>query len=80
MTCDLRLPQSVFSKLDQSGFVVLLFGGWAEELGGLVPPRHDRGIDLLMPDTDQALLDQFIGAGREITENRSSHKRALEVD
>lgn len=80
MTCDLQLLRFVYSKLDQFGLVVLVFGGWAEEPQGIVAPRLHRDIDLLLLDPDQALLDQFLDASREIPQKRSSHKRALEVD
>ena len=58
-----------------------LFGGWAEELSGLCPPRAHRDIDLLYPAQGFDRLDEFLRAqneAREVTTKRFSHKRAFE--
>ncbi|HVB53008.1 MAG TPA: hypothetical protein VNF24_02295 [Candidatus Acidoferrales bacterium] len=62
MASDLRLLPSVDVRLEQAGFTVLVCGGWAEELPGLVAPRAHHDIDLLLLDPDPAVLDEFLGA------------------
>lgn len=59
-----------------------LFGGWAEELWGLCPPRLHHDIDLLYPASNFQLLDQWIDAhgSIECVEcKRFHHKRAVKV-
>ncbi|MGA7172998.1 MAG: hypothetical protein WCB86_04635 [Candidatus Dormiibacterota bacterium] len=80
MTGDLRLLRLVGSQLEQAGVSVLVFGGWAEELLGVLPPRLHRDIDLLLLGPVQALLAKFLDASGAIPEKRSSQKRALEVE
>ncbi len=57
-----------------------LFGGWAEEVWGVIAPRPHNDIDLLYPAADFGTLDQFIGTNpsmAEILAKRFSHKRAV---
>ena len=80
MPSSLSFLRSVVALLEQAGITVLVFGGWAEELHGLVPARDHRDIDLLLVDPDERALAAFLDAHEEIVEKRSSHKRAFEVD
>lgn len=76
----LSLLRSVVASLEKAGIAALVFGGWAEELHGLIPARDHRDIDLLLVDPDERALAVFLDAREEIFEKRSSHKRAFEVD
>jgi hypothetical protein len=76
----LSLLRSVVDALEHAGVAVLVFGGWAEELHGLVPQTGHLDIDLLLIDPDDGVLDAFLDAREEIFAKRASHKRAFEVD
>jgi hypothetical protein len=76
----LRLLRSIVASLEQAGFGVFVFGGWAEELHGLTPTRDHRDIDLLLLDPDEPALAAFLDTREEILEKRSTHKRAFELD
>jgi len=71
------------SALAEAGIVTCLFGGWAEELRGICPPRPHKDIDLLYPAGDFRALDAFIRLGQEAGEieevqaKRFVHKRAI---
>jgi hypothetical protein len=80
VSSSILLLRSVVGALEQAGIAVLVFGGWAEELHGLIPARDHRDIDLLLIDPDERALAAFLDARAEILEKRSSHKRAFEVD
>lgn len=77
MANDLPLLRSVMASLHQAGLRVLVFGGWAEELWGVIPPGVHRDVDLLVIDPDDASLDGFLRSHREVTEKRYNHKRAF---
>jgi hypothetical protein len=47
---DLRTLRSTVSSLEEAGLTVLVFGGWAEELQGMVAARAHHEIDLLVLD------------------------------
>lgn len=58
-----------------------VFGGWAEELSGLIEPRAHSDVDLLLRAAGFAALDAFVAAAPdlvEIPEKRFPHKRAFE--
>jgi hypothetical protein len=57
-----------------------VFGGWAEELRGVIRPRPHRDVDLLVVDPDLGRLDEHVAARGEIGGKRFSHKRAFTVD
>jgi len=76
----LSLLRSVVGALEHAGITVVVFGGWAEELHGLIPRRVHRDIDLLLINPDGRVLDAFLDARAEIAAKRASHKRAFEVD
>jgi hypothetical protein len=74
------LLRTVVASLEQAGITGLVFGGWAEELHGLIPARDHRDVDLLLVDPDDRALAAFLDAREEMLAKRSSHKRAFEVD
>ena len=37
-----------------------VFGGWAEELSGISPPRLHKDVDLLYPAKDFELVDDIV--------------------
>ncbi len=78
---NLDLLASIVDRLAEAGIEVLVFGGWAEELTGLSPPRPHRDIDLLLPAPSFAAVDRLIAADRssEIRGKRFAHKRALRI-
>jgi hypothetical protein len=73
----------VTSLLDDALVDVWLFGGWAEELQGLVPARAHRDVDLLHPAEDFTRVDALLRAEPalvEIVAKRFAHKRAFLLD
>lgn len=79
---DLAFVQRVVEELEADDIVTWVFGGWAEELLGLAPPRSHHDVDLLCPARDFEQVDTFIANGTydEIAAKRLAHKRAFEVD
>lgn len=79
MPHDLDRVKRVMDLLDRHGIVTWLFGGWAEELHGLVDPRPHGDIDLLYPADDLSVVDRLLtrGAVAEIAAKRLPHKRAF---
>ena len=77
----LDLLAEVVGMLADAQIKTWLFGGWAEELSGLCPPRLHRDIDLLYPARSFARLDEFLRTQsdvQEVTAKRFPHKRAWE--
>jgi hypothetical protein len=77
---DIHLLRSVVLSLNRAGLHVLVFGGWAEQLHGIVTERVHRDIDLLVLDPDEGLLNDFLSKNMEVVAKASSQKRAFEVD
>ncbi len=77
MSNTLELVREVVLDPRLSGFAVAVFGGWAEELLAVIPPRHHADIDLLIFDADTNRLDAFLAQQSEIVDKRLSHKRAF---
>lgn len=80
---DAGFLMKVHGLLDDALVNVWLFGGWAEELQGLVPARRHRDVDLLHPAEDFARVDTLLRtepALVEIVAKRSEHKRAFLVE
>ena len=79
---DVAFLRRVVALLTSHGAEVVIFGGWAEELLGLTPPRGHGDVDLLCLADDVATLDELIEqAGLdEIAGKRFPHKRAFELD
>jgi len=75
---DLALVLAAVDLLESYGARTWVFGGWAEELRGLSPPRAHRDVDLLYPaprfDRLDALDLQWIEG------KRLPHRRAFAVD
>jgi hypothetical protein len=68
--------------LAEAGVHTWVFGGWAEEMRGLVPPRDHQDLDLLCPVSDLTSLDEFLASERvpEQLLKRFPHKRAFDLD
>jgi hypothetical protein len=71
----------VLSTLRAGGVECDLFGGWAEEVLGLCPPRPHADIDLVYRSADFSAIDALLrseaGDLDEVTGKRFSHKRAF---
>ncbi len=78
---DLETLSHIFSILRESGVECDLFGGWAEEMLGICPPRPHTDIDLVYRGRNFDPVDAFLKmqAPRvdEVVEKRFSHKRAF---
>ena len=77
----LELLAEVVQTLANAEVKTWLFGGWAEELSGLCPPRAHRDIDLLYPAQSFERLDEFLrtqSEAQEVQAKRFPHKRAFE--
>ncbi len=73
----LDLLAEVIQMLADAQINTWLFGGWAEELSGLCPPRPHRDIDLLYLAQGFTRLDEFLRTQRgaqEATAKRFLHK------
>ena len=80
---DSAFVMKVTSLLTDARVNVWLFGGWAEELQGIVPPRAHRDVDLLHPAEDFDRVDALLGTERalvEIVAKRLAHRRAFVTD
>lgn len=77
---DLALVERVIGLLASRGVPAWVFGGWAEELLGLAPPRAHGDIDLLVAGADWSAVDDLLPELDEITAKRFAHKRALVLD
>jgi hypothetical protein len=74
------LVSETLRRLQQAGVQLWVFGGWAEELWRVTPPRPHNHIDLLYRAESFEVLDQIIAAEPafvEIALKRFSHKRAF---
>ena len=77
----LELLTDIITTLAEAQTKTWLFGGWAEELSGLCPPRPHHDIDLLYPAQSFAQLDEFLrtqNGAKEVQAKRFAHKRAFE--
>lgn len=71
---------ALVALLEAHGIQVFIFGGWAEELWGMVSARLHRDIDLLYPAEDLQRVDAFIAGcalAQEVAAKRFEHKRAF---
>lgn len=78
----LKFVEEVMRRLEDAALDVSLFGGWAEEMWGLIPPRPHGDIDLLLRAGDFARMDRFLSENPDLIEipaKRFSHKRAFEA-
>jgi hypothetical protein len=72
----------IVSHLAADGIPTWVFGGWAEELRGLAPPRSHGDIDLLYQGTDFKAVDKFIERRhlQTVLAKRLGRKRAFIID
>ena len=66
--------------LERNGITTWIFGGWAEELSGVIKPRKHKDIDLLYPAENFEILDSLLieeDQIEEVTEKHFIHKRAF---
>lgn len=77
---DLTFVRETMQLLEDGGVRTWLFGGWAEELLGLVPPRQHHDLDLVYPAGDFATVDALLPSSDELAEIKAkhlAHKRAF---
>lgn len=77
---DLAFVRDTLSRLQNFGIIAWVFGGWAEELLGLTPPRAHRDLDLLYLAGDFGRIDTYLASDSQATEiaaKRFPHKRAF---
>jgi hypothetical protein len=77
---DLALVERAIGLLATGGVPAWVFGGWAEELLGLAPPRVHGDIDVLVAGDDWGAVDALFPELDEITAKRFAHKRAFGLD
>jgi len=56
---DLAFVQRAVGLLDAHEIETWIFGGWAEELRGLIRPREHVDVDLLYPAKDWSAVDEL---------------------
>ena len=56
---DLAFVERAVSLLTSKGVDSWVFGGWAEELRGLIKPREHVDLDLLYPAEDWSIVDNL---------------------
>jgi hypothetical protein len=56
---DLAFVERAVSLLEAKGVDTWVFGGWAEELRGLIKPREHVDLDLLYPAEDWSIVDNL---------------------
>jgi hypothetical protein len=78
---DLSFVLRVVDLLEQARLRTWLFGGWAEELLGVVPPGEHSDIDLLYPGRDFERVDVFLRHSTVEEAGRpESHERAFALE
>ncbi|MBI2062128.1 MAG: hypothetical protein HYT64_00315 [Candidatus Yanofskybacteria bacterium] len=78
---DINFLENIYERLKNSGIKTFVFGGWAEELIGVIKPREHKDIDLLYLADNFELVDRFIKENDllEVIQKRFDHKRAFEM-
>jgi hypothetical protein len=56
---DLKFVDRAVSRLSSKGVDTWVFGGWGEELRGLIKPREHADVDLLYPADDWRVVDDL---------------------
>jgi hypothetical protein len=56
---DLKFVDRAVSLLSSKGVDTWVFGGWGEELRGLIKPREHADVDLLYPARDWRVVDDL---------------------
>jgi hypothetical protein len=77
---DLPFVERSLALLAGEGISAWIFGGWAEELLGLVKPRPHGDLDLLVAAEDWHVVDRLLPRLDEIQAKRFEHKRAFVLD
>jgi hypothetical protein len=70
----------IVQRLEAANLPLWVFGGWAEELWQMAPPRAHKDIDFLHPADSFEQLNQFIAKASDLQEvqpKRFSHKHAI---
>jgi hypothetical protein len=78
----LDLLALVVDRLEAAAAGVLVFGGWAEKLLGLSPPRRHDDVDLLLSAPSCASIDRLLAVAadaEEVRAKRFAHKRAFRI-
>jgi hypothetical protein len=75
---DLAFVERAVLLLETKGVDTWVFGGWAEELRGLIKPREHVDVDLLYPAEDWSIVDNLYLDWVE--EKRFDWKRAFRLE
>jgi hypothetical protein len=75
---DLAFVERAVLLLETKGVDTWVFGGWAEELRGLIKPREHVDVDLLYPAEDWSIVDNLYLDWVE--EKRFDWKRAFKLE
>ncbi|MFL5962346.1 MAG: nucleotidyltransferase domain-containing protein [Gaiellaceae bacterium] len=75
---DLAFVERAISLLASKGVDAWVFGGWGEELRGLITPREHVDLDLLHPAEDWSIVDNLYLDW--IDEKRFDWKRAFRLE
>jgi hypothetical protein len=75
---DLAFVERAVLLLETKGVDTWVFGGWAEELRGLIKPREHVDLDLLYPAVDWSIVDNLYLDWVE--EKRFDWKRAFKLE
>jgi hypothetical protein len=67
---DLAFVREMMARPDEGGVSTWLFGGWAEELLGLIRPRAHHDVDLLHAAPDFTNADALIACKGDLAEIR----------
>lgn len=73
----LNFLKEVYVMLKKAGIEVWVFGGWAEELQGIIAPRVHKDIDLLYVGDDFSKVNTFIREDNLNIVKNFPHKRAF---
>jgi hypothetical protein len=75
-----ELVKQTIELFQLANIEIIVFGGWAEEINGLIEVRTHKDLDLLYLANDFKRIDSFIASHNNIIEivgKRFSHKRAF---
>ncbi len=69
--------KEVYELLETADIPVWIFGGWAEELQGIIESRPHKDIDLLYVGKDFEIVDDFLELNQCDIRKKFPHKRAF---
>ena len=77
-----NLLAEVTNYLSNNDIDTWVFGGWAEEINGVIDPRSHKDIDLFYFDSNFEVVDKFLISENlpEIKGKHFRHKRAFEYN